>query len=54
MIPRLDGASVWAQLMVLSHSGWALFHTAVAAIAVAEIVRKGMTVVPYRRGCLGA
>lgn len=40
-------------ILPFSHSGWALFHAAVAAIALAEIVRNGMTVVLYRRGWHG-
>ena len=37
-------------LMPFNHSGWELFHAAVLAIAMAEILRHGMMVYLYRRG----
>jgi peptidoglycan/LPS O-acetylase OafA/YrhL len=37
-------------VMPFSESGWKLFHAAVLAIAVAEIVRHGLIVSLYRRG----
>lgn len=40
-------------IMPFSHNGWALFHAAVAAIAIAEMVRNGVIVVLYRRGWHG-
>lgn len=40
-------------VMPFSHERWAHFHAAVAAIAIAEIVRNGLVVVLYRRGWHG-
>lgn len=40
-------------VMPFSHERWAHFHAAVAAIAIAEIVRNGMVVVLYCRGWHG-
>lgn len=37
-------------LMPFSHAGWDIFHAAVLAIVVAEIVRHALIVAAYRRG----
>jgi uncharacterized membrane protein len=37
-------------LMPFSHTGWDIFHAAVFAIALAEIIRHALIVAAYRRG----
>ncbi|MBY0562738.1 MAG: DUF2178 domain-containing protein [Hyphomonadaceae bacterium] len=37
-------------LMPFNHAGWDIFHAAVFAIVLAEIVRHGLIVAAYRRG----
>jgi len=40
-------------LMPFNNSGWQIFHAAVLAIAIVEIVRHGLIVSMYRRGVDG-
>jgi peptidoglycan/LPS O-acetylase OafA/YrhL len=49
----LVGVILTGCVLPFAQSGWPLFHAAVGAIAVAEIVRNGITVVLYRRGWHG-
>ena len=44
------GMIVVGCLMPFNNGGWPIFHAAVLAIAVAEIVRHGLMVAMYRRG----
>lgn len=47
------GMIVVGCLMPFTHGGWRLFHAAVFAIALAEIVRHALIVSCYRRGVHG-
>jgi uncharacterized membrane protein len=40
-------------ILPFNHSGWSLFHAAVFAIVLAEVVRHGLIVAMYRRGWNG-
>lgn len=49
----MAGMIIVGCLMPFGHSGWELFHAAVLAIAVAEVVHYGLVVTFYRRGLHG-
>lgn len=49
----LTGMIVVGCVMPFSETGWKLFHAAVLAIALAEIVRHGQIVLLYHRGWHG-